>query len=101
MQTGNLLHVNYGINGRPERTLLGRTVVLNDYMTSLGAPIEEDTVVAFLFNFKDYVLNTNYNITIKRYEDNETDDQVTKALMLVDGKVIDKNSLVTITKKRE
>lgn len=94
-----IARVNYGINGRPERTLLGRTVVLNDYMTSLGAPIEEDTVVAFLFNFKDYVLNTNYNITIKRYEDNETDDQVTKALMLVDGKVIDKNSLVTITKK--
>lgn len=94
-----IARVNYGINGRPERTLLGRTVVLNDYMTSLGATIEEDTVVAFLFNFKDYVLNTNYNITIKRYEDNETDDQVTKALMLVDGKVVDKNSLVTITKK--
>jgi len=94
-----IARVNYGINGRPERTLLGRTVVLNDYMTSLGATIEEDTVVAFLFNFKDYALNTNYNITIKRYEDNETDDQVTKALMLVDGKVVDKNSLVTITKK--
>lgn len=94
-----IARVNYGIAGRPERTLLGRTVVLNDYMTSLGAPIEEDAVVAFLFNFKDYVLNTNYNITIKRYEDNETDDQVTKALMLADGKVVDKNSLVTITKK--
>jgi len=94
-----IARVNYGIAGRPERTLLGRTVVLNDYMTSLGAPIEKDTVVAFLFNFKDYVLNTNYNITIKRYEDNETDDQVTKALMLVDGKVVDKNSLVTITQK--
>ncbi len=94
-----IARVNYGIAGRPERTLLGRTVVLNDYMTSLGATIEEDTVVAFLFNFKDYVLNTNYNITIKRYEDNDTDDQVTKAIMLVDGKVVDKNSLVTITKK--
>lgn len=94
-----IARVNYGIAGRPERTLLGRTVVLNDYMTSLGATIEDDTVVAFLFNFKDYVLNTNYNITIKRYEDNDTDDQVTKALMLVDGKVVDKNSLVTITKK--
>ncbi|WP_333638527.1 phage major capsid protein [Tissierella praeacuta] len=94
-----IARVNYGLAGRPERTLLGRTVVLNDYMTSLGATIEEDAVVAFLFNFKDYVLNTNYNITVKRYEDNDTDDQVTKALMLVDGKVVDKNSLVTITKK--
>ena len=93
-----IARVNYGINGRPERTLLGRTVVLNDYMTSIDA-VENDTVVAFLFNFKDYVLNTNYNITVKRYEDNDTDDQVTKAIMLVDGKVIDKNSLVTVTKK--
>ena len=33
------------------------------------------------------------------YEDNNTDDQVTKAIMLVDGKVVDKNSLVTVTKK--
>lgn len=94
-----IARVNYGVSGRPERTLLGRTVVLNDYMTSLGATIEADTVVAFLFNFKDYVLNTNYNITVKRYEDNETDDQVTKAIMLVDGKVVDNNSLVTLTKK--
>jgi HK97 family phage major capsid protein len=94
-----IARVNYGINGRPERTLLGRTVVLNDYMTSLGATITKDTVVAFLFNFEDYVLNTNYAVTVKRYEDNDTEDQVTKAIMLADGKVVDKNSLVTVTKK--
>jgi len=94
-----IARVNYGIGGKPERSLLGRPVVLNDYMTSLGATITNDTVVAFLFNPKDYILNTNLNMTIKRYEDNDTDDQVTKAIMLVDGKVVDKNSLVTITKK--
>lgn len=94
-----IARVNYGIGGRPERTLLGRPVVLNDYMASVGTEVEEDTVVAFLFNPKDYILNTNLNMTIKRYEDNDTDDQVTKAIMLVDGKVVDKNSLVTITKK--
>jgi len=94
-----IARVNYGIAGKPERTLLGRPVVLNNYMTSLGATIAADTVVAFLFNFKDYVLNTNYNVTVKKYEDNDTDDQVTKAIMLVDGKVVDKNSLVTVTKK--
>lgn len=95
-----IARVNYGINGKPDRTLLGRQVILcGDYMTSLGATIAADTVVAFLFNFNDYVLNTNYNMTVKRYEDNDTDDMVTKAIMLVDGKVVDKNSLVTVTKK--
>lgn len=94
-----IARVNYGINGQPERILLGRRVVLNDYMTSLGATITEDTVVAFLFDWSEYLFNTNYNMTIKMYEDNDTEEQVTKAVMICDGKVIDKNSLVTITKK--
>lgn len=94
-----IARVSYGIDGKPERTLLGRRVVLNDYMTSLGATITEDTVVAFLFDWSDYMFNTNYNMVVKSYEDNDTEDQVTKAVMICDGKVIDKNSLVTITKK--
>lgn len=94
-----IARVNYGIGGSTERTLLGRRVILNDYMTSYADTVADDTVVAFLFRPEDYVLNTNYAVTIKRYEDNDTDDQVTKAVMLVDGKVVDKNSLVTVTKK--
>lgn len=87
---------NYGIAGRPERMLLGRPVVCCDYVPSYASGMTAATVFAFLFNFKDYVLNTNYTMTVKKYEDNDTDDQVTKAIMLVDGKVVDKNSLVTI-----
>lgn len=94
-----IARVNYGINGRPERTLLGRTVVLNNYVSSYAATVATDTKFAFLFNFKDYVLNTNYQMALKKYEDNDTDDQITKAIMLADGKVVDKNSLVTLTKK--
>ena len=90
--------VNYGLNGAPERTLLGRRVILNDYMTNYDAAGSSTHIFAVLFNMSDYVLNTNLNIGLKRYEDNETDDQVTKAVMLVDGKVVDKNSLVTLKK---
>lgn len=94
-----IARVNYGIDGKPERVLMGRRVVLNDYMTSLGAAITADTVVAFLFDWSDYMFNTNYNMVVKSYEDNDTEDQVTKAVMICDGKVIDVNSLVTVTKK--
>lgn len=94
-----IARVNYGINGQPERSLLGRRVVLNDYMTSLGAAITADTVVAFLFDWSDYMFNTNYAMRIKTYEDNDTEDQVTKAIMICDGKAVDVNSLVTVTKK--
>ena len=93
-----IARVNYGINGKPDRTLLGRSVVLTDYMSSYADTVQTDTIFAFLFNFEDYVLNTNYAVTVKRYEDNDTEDQVTKAIMLVDGKVVDKNSLVVLKK---
>ncbi|MGS0745564.1 phage major capsid protein [Syntrophomonas erecta subsp. sporosyntropha] len=94
-----IARITYGIAGKPERTLLGRTVILNDYMDNYAAAPTAATTFAFLFNPKDYVLNTNLQMTIKKYEDNDTDDQVTKAIMLVDGKVVDKNSLVTLVKK--
>lgn len=94
-----IARVNYGINGNPERTLLGRQVILNDYMVSLGTSISQDEVVAFLFNPKDYILNTNYVMGIREYYDEETEDKIKKSVMLVDGKVIDKSSLVTVTKK--
>lgn len=95
-----IARVNTGITGKPERVLLGRSVVLNDYMTNYAPTMNADGIVAALFNPKDYILNTNYNMTVKRYEDNETEDQITKAVLLADGKVVDKNSLVTITKRK-
>lgn len=94
-----IARVNIGLDGKPERMLLGRKVVLNDYMTSLGAAISSDTPVAFLFDWSDYMFNTNYQMTIKNYEDNDTEDQITKAVMICDGKAIDLDSLVVISKK--
>lgn len=93
-----IARVNYGIAGKPERVLLGRPVVCCDYLNSFDAASVGD-VVAFVFRFKDYILNTNYAMGVKKYEDNETDDLVTKGIMLADGKVVDKNSLVTLKKK--
>lgn len=93
-----IARTNYGVNGRPERTLLGRSVdIIDEYLDSYSATVSKDTVIAFIFNMSDYILNTNLNITTKTYEDNDTDDTVVKSYMLVDGKVVDKNSLVTLT----
>lgn len=94
-----IARVNYGIGGVPERTLLGRTVVLcGDYMDSYSTTLEAGKIFAFLFNFKDYTLNTIYDMGVQRKQDWDTEDMLTKAVMSVDGKVIDKNSLVTIAK---
>ncbi|TCJ01582.1 phage major capsid protein [Cytobacillus praedii] len=92
-----IARVTYGLNGKPERVLLGRSVVLCNYIDSFSTATAGEAF-AFLFNFKDYILNTNYQMGVKKYEDNETDDLVTKAIMIVDGKVADKNSLVVLKK---
>ena len=93
-----IARTNYGLGGKPERVLLGREVVLCQHVPSFSAAATGD-VFAFLFDFESYVLNTNYTMGIKKYEDNETDDLVTKAVMLVDGKVTDNNSLVVVEKQ--
>ena len=92
-----IARVNYGIGGKPERALLGRTVVLcGDYMNSFATTLTTGDVFAFVFNFADYALNTIYDMGVQRKQDWDTEDMLTKAVMSVDGKVIDKNSLVTV-----
>ncbi len=94
-----IARINYGIGGKPERTLLGRDVILcGDYMDSFTDDLTAGTVFAFLFNFADYTLNTIYDMGIQRKQDWDTEDLLTKAVMAVDGKVIDKGSLVTLAK---
>ena len=93
-----IARVNYGINGAADRSLLGRKVVICDYLPSFDAATADQTF-AFIFRMDDYVLNTAFNVSLKQYEDNVTDDIVRKAIMLADGKVVDVNSLVVLNKK--
>ena len=102
MSDGNsqpIARVNYGISAKPEYMLLGREVVITDKMASYVDAPDADTIVAAIFNFSDYMLNTIYDLGIQRKVDWDTEDNRTKAVMSVDGKVVDKGSLVTITKK--
>jgi len=95
-----IARTNYGIGGKPERTLLGRNVVLcGDYMDSFAANLTAGKIFAFLFDFREYALNTIYDLGIQRRQDWDTEDMQVKAVMSCDGKVIDKNSLVTLAKK--
>ena len=84
-----IARVNYGINGKPERVLLGRQVVTTSVMTNAEKP-------AFIFDFADYILNTIYDLGIQRKQDWDTEDMLTKAVMSCDGKVVDNTSLVVL-----
>lgn len=88
--------VNYGASNAPERYILGRKVICCDYLPNLDANTAVNTAVALIFDLKDYAVNTNYVMGLKQYEDNDTEDQIFKSVMLADGKVIDNNGLVVI-----
>ena len=91
--------VNAGLDGKPVYSILGRTVLFAPYMSAFATTVTADTIVAAIFDFSSYVINTNYAMTLKKYTDEATDDVISKALMLIDGKTVDKNSLVTVTVK--
>lgn len=90
--------VNYGINGKIERTILGREVVLaSKYMPALAAATANK--FAFAYDFSDYTLNTIYDMGISKKQDWETEDLLTKAVMSADGKPVSVESLVTVSNK--
>lgn len=95
-----IARVDSGLDGKPSYNLFGRHVEFTSALPAYtGGTVTADTVVAFLFRMEDYYLNTNMKPTIKRYTDEDTDDEITKCIMLADGAVVDKNSLVTLTVK--
>ena len=101
-----IARVNYGVGGRTERTLLGREVVL--YVPQTGSnlgtyadTVTNDTPFAFILDFGDYVLNTNYNLDIQRAVDWDTEDHKIKAVLACDGKMIKTDSMVVLYKKKQ
>ncbi|BBK24941.1 phage major capsid protein [Dialister hominis] len=91
-----IARVTAGINGVPSRVLLGRNVELCDYLPAFSTTLNKTDVFAFIYRMKDYVLNSNYSVAMKIYEDNDTDDLVRKSIMIADGKPVDFNSLVML-----
>ena len=85
-----IARVNYGIGGAPERTILGRDVVISPY-------VADDKL--FMYDFADYILNTIYDMGISKKQDWDTEDLLTKAVMSVDGKSVDNGSLVVLSIK--
>ena len=84
-----IARINYGINGKPERVLLGRDVVITENMNNAAKP-------AFIVDFSDYILNTIYDMGIQRKQDWDTEDMLTKAVMSCDGQLTDNTSLVVL-----
>lgn len=96
-----IARVNYGLDGKETYRFKGKEVIpVEDYLpTFTDVAADSTTVWGILVNLKDYMLNSNLQMAIKRYFDEDTDEKITKATTLADGKLADTQGVILLTKK--
>jgi HK97 family phage major capsid protein len=90
--------VNAGVDGDMKQYLFGMPVIFADEYLADFATAETNATFAFIYNFKEYTLNTNYNLGISQRDVWENENREIKAVLACDGKAVTINSLVTFKK---
>jgi len=91
--------MNYGIADGPQERFGGKEVILveDDIVANYDDAAVGD-VVAIYCNLKNYAINSNMQMTMFRYLDHDTNQWVDKAIMIMDGKLLDPNGVVIVKK---
>lgn len=94
------LEVNDGDAMDPNGRFFGRRISLvePDIIPDFDTASVGD-VIGIFWNPEDYAINENFGFAMRRYFDEDTNEWVDKALVVVDGKVLNPNSFYLITKK--
>lgn len=94
-----------GVNGMPSRTFLGRPVIVLENQSlptyaevSGNATASVATAFAAFVDLNDYYLNLNKDMTMRKYIDEDTDDVISKLIVMADGKMADITSIVPVCK---
>lgn len=94
------LVVNDGDAQNPNGTFFGRAIslvepnILPDFDTASAGD-----VIGIFWQPEEYAINENFGFTMRRYYDEETNEWVDKALVVVDGKVLNPMGYYLIKKK--
>lgn len=93
------LEVNDGDAAAPNGRFFGRAISLveEDIIADFDTASAGD-VVGIYWQPEEYAINENFGFTMRRYFDEETNEWVDKALVVVDGKVINPTGYVKIIK---
>ena len=93
------LEVNDGDAVNPNGRFFGRNIslvepdILPDFDTA-----NSNDVIGIFWQPQEYAINENFGFTMRRYFDEETNEWVDKALVVVDGKVLNPNGIWLIKK---
>lgn len=91
---------NYGINGEETYRFMGKTVeTVEDEIIASFDDAENDDVVGVFMRLSDYVINSNMEMKVTKWTDNDNNKIKNKILMVVDGKLADADGVIIIKKK--
>ena len=91
--------INYGIDGGETYRFGGRNIeIVEDEILPAYEDAAIGDVVAIFMRFRDYAINTNMQMTIVHWVDHDNNERVNKAIIILDGKVIDPHGILIIKK---
>ena len=93
------LEVNDGDAQNPNGRFFGRDIALvePDILPDFDSASSDD-VIGIFWQPQEYAINENFGFTMRRYFDEETNEWVDKALVVVDGKVLNPMGIWLIKK---
>jgi len=91
--------VNYGISDGTQERFGGKEVILveDDIITDYNTAVTGD-VVAIFMRLSDYAINSNMQMGTYRWLDQDLNQYVNKAIMIIDGKLLDPKGVIIIKK---
>ena len=97
LQGQPVARVTMGIGGKQERTFLGYPVEVVDYLPSFDAATAGDEFLVF-GDLSEWVLNSNLQLTYRKYYNEDTDEWIEKSTLIADGKVADAAGFIFLKK---
>jgi HK97 family phage major capsid protein len=91
--------INYGITDGPQERFGGKEVILveDDVVKPYDAAATGD-IVGIFCRLDDYAINSNMQMQMSRWFDNDKNEWVDKAILICDGKLVDPDGVLIIKK---
>lgn len=100
LQGQPIARVNYGITDGEKYRFGGKEVLTvdEDVMPAFDSAAEGDVFAVFL-KPSDYIINTNLQMRVDKWRDNDNNQEKVKVTLVCDGKIADPNGVLIIKKK--
>lgn len=93
-----IARTNYGMDGSVNYRFKGKESILVEGLLPSFDDAEAGDVFGIVGNLKDYYLNSNLQMVMRRYFDEDLDEYVDKATLIADGKVVSTQGFILLKK---